>query len=466
MSVDQRGLAMSGSPEAVASFDRAMDYLIRFQIEVVAEAEAAGSDPSCAMGTLLRAYLSLMSTEDSNIKRLQDDVTALSNAEMELLPRERGHIEAVRHWIAGDMARAGASLAAISIEHPRDLLALAVGHQIDFFTGNASNLRDRIGRALYAWGRDDPQLGFVQGMYAFGLEESNLYGQSAEIGHQSVEANADDVWGIHAVVHTYEMQGQIPQGIRFMQAREAHWAMGNFLNVHNSWHYALYLLQGGDISGTLDVYDRVLHRQESEDVALELLDATSLLWRLHLEGTPVGDRWQPLAEAWARSLSPGYYPFNDMHAVMTFVGAGDLARANDLVTTLEEFVESGDQGTTGWLMTAHVGLPVCRSLVHFATGDYGRVIEELLPNRGRFHEFGGSHAQRDAIERTILESAIRARQTDIALALVSERLTVREASSYSWMKRAQVLRATADRAGSESANARAESIAASIRAVS
>ena len=465
MSTDQRGLATSGSPEAVASFDRAMDHLVRFQIEVVDEAANAASDPSCVMGTLLRAYLSLMSTEDSNLQTAQDALTALSIAETDLLPRERAHLEAASRWIAGDMTGAGASLDAISVEHPRDLLALAVGHQIDFFTGNARNLRDRIGRAMYAWGRDDPQLGFVQGMYAFGLEECNLYGQSEEIGQQSVEANAEDVWGIHAVVHTYEMQGQIPEGVRFMKARETDWATGNFLNVHNSWHYALYLLQGGDVSGALDVYDRVLHHEESEDVALELLDATALLWRLHLEGTPVGDRWPALAEAWARTLSPGYYPFNDMHAVMAFVGSGDLARAGELVSTLERFVETGDQATSGWQMTANVGLPVCRSIVHFATGDYHLVVDELLPRRGRFHEFGGSHAQRDAIERTLLEAAMRAHLNDIALALVSERLAVREASSYAWLKRAQVLGHTADRAESESANARAKSIAATIRAV-
>jgi hypothetical protein len=249
-----------------------------------------------------------------------------------------------------------------------------------------------------------------------------------------------------------------------MKARESYWATGNFLNVHNSWHYALYLLQGGDVSRALDVYDRVLHHDDSEDVAFELLDATALLWRLHLEGSPVGDRWQPLAEAWARCLSPGFYPFNDMHAAMAFVGSGDLARAHELVSDLEHFVETGDQTTTSWRMTANVGLPVCRSIVQFGTGEYRLVVDELLPRRERFHEFGGSHAQRDAIERTLLESAIRARLNDTALALVSERLGVRETSSYAWSKRAQVLSDTVNPAESESANARAETIAASIRA--
>ncbi len=186
------------------------------------------------------------------------------------------------------MAGAGVLLGDISVRFPRDLVALAVGHQIDFFTGDAVNLRDRIGRALSAWGSRDPRSGFVHGMYAFGLEECNQYGQSAEAGQRAVEMNPDDVWGIHAVVHTYEMQGQIPDGVRFMRARRANWSAGNFLSVHNSWHYALYLLQADDVPGALAVYDSFLHHSGSEDVALELLDATALLWRLQLEGIPAG----------------------------------------------------------------------------------------------------------------------------------------------------------------------------------
>lgn len=465
MGVDGRGLEMTGSAEAVAVYDRALDHLVRFQpevVDVVAEAEAA--DPACLMARVFRAYLALMSTEEGAVAQARDSLGPAASGHAALLPRERAHLAAARRWTAGDMAGAGALLGEISVQHPRDLLALAVGHQVDFFTGDAGNLRDRIGRALGAWHDDDPQLGFVQGMYAFGLEECNLYGLSADVGLSAVETNPDDVWGIHAVVHTHEMQGQIPAGIRFLRGREPQWRTGNFLNVHNSWHYALYLLQGNDVPGALAVYDRVLHHAGSQDVALELLDATALLWRLQLEGISVGGRWQPLAEAWARLLAPGYYPFNDMHAIMAFVGAGDLGRAEQVVTALQRVVAEGDRATTGWQMTSAVGLPVCRSLLHFGRGSYQQVLDELLPIRTRVHEFGGSHAQRDAVERTLLEAAIRASRTDLALALVSERLAVRECNTYAWSKRASLLAAAADQPGAASAAARAANLADQIRA--
>jgi len=466
MPTDARGLSLTGSAEAVTAFDRAIDHLIRFQAEVVDDAAAAvAADPGCALASVLCGYLALMSTEEAAVAGARDALNSLRADRGALLPRERAHLAVAERWVAGDMTGAGEMLGEISVAYPRDLLALAVGHQIDFFTGDAVNLRDRIGRALGGWHADDQQLGFVHGMYAFGLEECNLYQQSEEIGQAAVELNPDDVWGIHAVVHTYEMAGRIPDGVRFMRSREADWLTGNFLNVHNSWHYALYLLQGGDTDGALAVYDRILHNEGSQDVALELLDATALLWRMQLEGTGVGDRWQPLAAAWGRLLAPGFYPFNDMHAVLAFIGNGELDRAEHVVRDLEEVVARGDLAATGPRMTAAVGLPVCRSLVSFGRGEFGSVVTGLMPIRTRIHEFGGSHAQRDAVERTLLEAAIRAGRLDLAAALVSERLSVRECNTYAWSKRAWLMTAAGDQPGAASARARARELAGEIKAV-
>jgi hypothetical protein len=470
MAVDSQGLRLTGSGEAAAAYDRAVEHLIRFRPAVAdAASESVAADHGCVMGRVLGAYLGLMSTEESAVAGAR---AALGSPDGDAgpLPRERAHLAVARRWIAGDMAGAGALLGDISVRYPRDLLALFVGHQIDFFRGDAVNLRDRIGRALIAWNDEDPRSGFVHGMYAFGLEECNQYGQSADAGWRAVQTNPDDVWGIHAVVHTHEMQGQVPAGVRFMRERRADWAEGNFLNVHNSWHYALYLLQAGDTAGALAVYDRFLHHDGSDDIALELLDATALLWRLWLEGIDAGDRWRPLAQAWARVLAPGFYPFNDMHAIMAFIGNGELDRAGEVVASLERVARAAGAGradaaaTTGAAMTSAVGLPVCRSLVHFGAGRYQQVLADLLPIRTRVHEFGGSHAQRDAVERTLLEAALRAGRLDIAGALVSERLAVRECSTYAWSKRAFLLAATGDTAGAASAAARELELAAKIRA--
>src|SRR5258708_1706894 len=369
MHSDAQGLDLSGTSDAVDAYDRALGHLVRFQPEVVSViADARASETGCAMVELLSAYLSLMSTEQSGVADAHDALRNLGEEPHDLTAREREHLAAANQWLLGDMAGAARLLEDLTLRHPRDLLALAVGHQIDFFTGHASVLRDRIGRALYAWGPDDANHGFVQGMYAFGLEECNLYALSEEMAEQAVRTNPEDVWGIHAMVHTCEMQGRIAEGLRFLRARESRWRTGNFLNVHNSWHNALFLLEGDDAEGALAIYDAVLHNDGSEDVALELVDASSLLWRLHLEGTPVGDRWQPLADAWSRILVPGFYPFNDVHAAMAFLGAGRLGLAVELVTILERVVGGAGEDSTGRFMTRAGGLPVCRSLQAFGRG--------------------------------------------------------------------------------------------------
>lgn len=62
-------------------------------------------------------------------------------------------------------------------------------------------------------------------------------------------------------------------------------------------------------------------------IVLQSIDASALLWRLKLEGVDVGDRFAPLAAAWERSAEDAFYSFNDLHAIMAFVGAGRIVDA-------------------------------------------------------------------------------------------------------------------------------------------
>jgi hypothetical protein len=60
---------------------------------------------------------------------------------------------------------------------------------------------------------------------------------------------------------------------------------------------------------------------------IDMIDAALLLWRLHLRGIDVAGRWQTVADTFAPAAATAHYAFNDMHAMMAFVGAGrrDLA---------------------------------------------------------------------------------------------------------------------------------------------
>ena len=127
---------------------------------------------------------------------------------------------------------------------------------MDFFRGNAHDLRDRIARVLPAWSSDVPGHGVVMGMYAFGLEECGEYGRAEDMGRAAIDAEPRDAWAHHAVAHVMEMQGRAQDGIGWMLAREPHWSGDdNFFKVHNWWHKALFHLDIGQTQEALKLYD-------------------------------------------------------------------------------------------------------------------------------------------------------------------------------------------------------------------
>lgn len=433
MTADQHGNVMTASEESTSQYDDAVDKLLHFRPSTANAAEdAATSDPSAPMPQVLLAYLGLLATEYADAAKARESFAQyLASAEPGIWePRERAHASAAEKWLSGDWEAASAILLRLSRDYPRDALALAVGHQLDFFLGDATTLRDRIGGALGAWNMDDPHFAPLHGMYAFGLEECGNYGRAEQIGLEAVQRDPWDVWGIHAVVHTYEMQASFETGRDFLDKRRDEWTTGNYLNVHNYWHYALFALESDDVESGTQIYDSVLHHADSAGYSMEMLDASGYLWRLLLEGKDESQRWQLLADSWVPAVAEPYYAFNDLFAVMAYVGAGRIADAERLIAERERWLAEAPDYVTNRRMTREIGIPVCRAVVSFGRQDYQRVVEELAPLRYRFGEFGGSHAQRDALQQTLVEAAMRAGDEPLARSLVSERIWSKPASPW------------------------------------
>ena len=145
------------------------------------------------------------------------------------------------------------------------------------------------------------------------------------------------------------------------------------------------------------------------------------LWRLQLQGIDVGERWNNIAELWARKTptETGYYPFNDFHAVISFVGSGRIAEARAVLADLSAAVDSNGQLTA--MMARDVGVPACEAVLAFAEERYDDVVEKLYPLRPIANRFGGSNAQRDILTQTLIEAAIRDGQNGLASNLLNER---------------------------------------------
>ncbi len=151
----------------------------------------------------------------------------------------------------------------------------------------------------------------------------------------------------------------------------------------------------------LALYDHRVRAGHSTAIS-DMIDAAALLWRIHLLGGEVSARWRELASACAPHIGDGFCSFNDLHAMISFIGAGDWDRARRLERELRHrYAQRTRYGDT----TRQVGLPACRGLVAFGRGDYRCAIDLLASLPAQAHRIGGSHAQRDLLNLT-LSSAV------------------------------------------------------------
>jgi tetratricopeptide (TPR) repeat protein len=414
---DRADYPVSGATaESLAAFERASHELRCYVGDPVASADAAvAASPEMVLAHALRAWLHLLGTEPAGVPVAIESWRAASR--LPANERELSHLRAIGLLIDGRWREAGRVLEDVSASYPRDPLALQAGHAIDFFTGDSRMLRDRIARAVGAWDERAPGAHAVYGMYAFGLEECGDYEQAERFGKRSVELERRDGWGWHAVAHVMEMQGRTADGIDWLSGDSAAWSEDSFFAVHNWWHLALYHLERGAHGEVLRLCDGPILGKGSS-VVLELVDASALLWRLDLLGLDVGDRWEAVANRWAPLVPSGGYAFNECHAMMAFVGSG---RKKAQAAALEELERAARSPGDAGVFAADVGLPVAQALQAFGERRYEDAVRLLRPVRSQAHRFGGSHAQRDILDLTLLEAAIRSGNRPLASALAAER---------------------------------------------
>ena len=410
----------SGSAEAVARLDQAIEELAALAGDPVAGAEAAiAADDSLVLGHVYRAYLALYGTTPAGVAEASEILKTITPGPAD--GREAHHLAAARAWAGGDWHAATRHLEKALLASPRDLLALKVAQDLYFFTGNRAELRDVAARVLPAWPEDDPAWGFIQGIYAFGLEENADYRGAEKAARSALDRNPRDVWGVHALAHVFEMEGSHDAGVSFLAESSPNWESSYFA-VHNWWHLGLYLLELGRLNDATALYDERV-RAERSTSWLDIADAAALLWRLALYGQDVTTRAEALAADISDHAGPPVYLFNDWHAVMTFALAGDHARTAAILAA-----NQGLTGTTNRQASERAGLALLAAFSAFATGSPAVTADLLAEARHEAHVVGGSHAQRDIIDLTLIAAAARAGDDGLARALVTER-TARKPSA-------------------------------------
>jgi tetratricopeptide (TPR) repeat protein len=406
---DARGNPVStASGEALGHAEQALWRMMAFYDVPLPDLDAAAAaDPDWALPRLMRAGFLLSLTEPGLVAEAVTLLQSVDPADSRLTARERAHRQALQALADGRWQAAVQTWDALLIDHPRDALALQWAHLWDFYRGDLAGLRGRPARALTAWDEADRLYPCVLALHAFGLEENHLHAAAEDAGRRALAIDPRVPWAIHAVAHVMEMQGRFEEGSAWLRQHQPAWAEGNGFAAHLWWHSALFRLEGLDLGGVLRLVD--IHRAgDALQITLQRVDAAAMLWRLHLLGSDVAARCQALHAGWPLDAgAAGYYAFNDVHALLPMLAGGDLAAAEAWIARCAEQALAADGSRrSNHAMAREVGLPLMRGLLLLARGQ-GRACAELLyPARTAAQRLGGSHAQRDLIDQSLLAACV------------------------------------------------------------
>jgi tetratricopeptide (TPR) repeat protein len=403
--------------------EQALWRMMSFYDTPLADLDAAAqADPGWMLPHVMKAGFLLSLTEPSLVAEAQAHLQCAQALLNQATPREKAHLEAVQAVLDGRWQQARRIWDAVLLEHPRDALALQWSHLWDFYRGDAHALRQRPARALPEWSETDPLFPYVLALYAFGLEESNLYPQAEEFARRALAINPRVPWAVHAAAHVMEMQGRFEDGAAWLRQQQPHWAEGNGFACHLWWHKTLFRLEAMDTVGALRLVDSHLSG-DALQVTLNRVDAVSMLWRLQLLGEDVTAQFMQVLSGWSLPHEyAGHYAFNDVHVVMALLGAGEVHRAETwLARCAERALQPSDAGKSNHLMSREVGLPLMRGLVALQHGDADGAVDLMAPVRAQAARLGGSHAQRDLIDQTLLAAAAQGGRISLGRGLLNER---------------------------------------------
>ena len=232
-----------------------------------------------------------------------------------------------------------------------------------------------------------------------------------------------------------EMQGRHDEGARWLDTLRQQWGARagtgrdqdlNGFAGHLGWHEALFALETLDIPAALRIFDTYLDAPGME-ITLQRVDAASLLWRIALLGADVGERWRDAA----RRLASRRRQRRPVALQRRPCDAGAARRRRD--ARADEWVAlalANAERNGGWngIVSGAVGAPLLRGLLAFGAGRYGVAADLIAPLRERLAPFGGSHAQRDVVNQTLLAAAARGGPRQGGLALLDERRRAKPAT--------------------------------------
>jgi tetratricopeptide (TPR) repeat protein len=424
---DRYGLPVTtASPVAAARFQEGMDRLLSYGAgaeECFAAAVQADEGLAVAhAGTALVAVAQGdAATARAAVGRARAAVTGATR-------RERQHVEALSALIGGETTR-GLDLVAEHVkEFPRDaLLVNQAGSAIGF-----AGARDREERRIAFLERLAPAYGddwWFQSALAFTYHEVDRYEESRRLSERSLQQYPGNANASHNLAHIYFETLDTEAGAAFLADWLAGYDPRASFHCHLAWHLAMFELHQGRYARALEIFQRDI--LGAVNPRLAMIDGSALLWRFRLDGwreQPLA--WRPLADLAERVSRPGFV-FGEVHAALAYAACGDEPALAKLIDGLRALDAKGHP------IAGTVALPMVQGTAAFVAGDHAGALAHLEPVEGEFHRVGGSHAQWELFEETMVACYLALERYDDALRLVRRRLQRRASPrDLGWLERA------------------------------
>ncbi len=370
---------------------------------------AIQADPAFALAHIAQARSHLVRARQPQAREAAAQARALAHR---ATPREQSHIHALALAIEG---KAADSLTA-TYDHlklyPRDAMVLAPATTIFGLiglSGRAQRVQEQLVlmRSLATHYLDD--WWFVS-MLAFAICESGQLDEAHDLIDQSLAAYPRNAHGAHVYAHVLYEKRQAEKASTYLNHWMSSYPKQGLLHCHLSWHLALLALELGETERAWAIYQADIHPGGAWGPPLNIAtDAPSFLWRAELAGqAQQSQRWPEVHQFVASSFSKVGLSFSDVHFAVACAAVHDVSGLDQLIEALHQRQAKNE------LLAGPVVLTLAQAYRAFEKTQWDeaiRLFEEALPDTARI---GGSLAQRDLIENTLLAAYLKAGRADEA----------------------------------------------------
>ncbi|HEX5378377.1 MAG TPA: tetratricopeptide repeat protein [Phenylobacterium sp.] len=418
--LDRGGLPLStGSAAAAAHYREGVDLMLSaWTGGAEALDRAIAADPDFALAHAARARMHTVFAEPAKARVAIDKAEALVN--LSGTERERSHVRALALAIRGDARAALEQVLAHLGTWPRDafILSMPLGAFGMFaFSGMADHTQAGVDLCERVARHYDDDWWFLTFLGWAHTENANV-GHGRRLTEQGFALRRNNAHAVHALAHALFESGSGREADTLITDWLPGYDNAGLLHGHISWHQAVVALEAGDAERALELYSRGVRPSVTKSMPINIVsDCASFLWRVdaygHAAPKPL---WNELADYAGTVFPNGGFAFVDVHMALVAAASGDVAG-------LERRVEAVNQRIAGGAFPAGPVVPaVCRALFAFAQGDYARCAALLAPVAHDVVRIGGSHAQREVIEDTLLLAQLRGGEIAKGRALLDQRL--------------------------------------------